>query len=220
MHLSITLVIVIFTVIVSISAFSNHNILNDLIFYPPAVTNNKQWYRFFTCGLVHADIAHLAFNMLALYLFGQGVETNFKDSVLFGDSGGLIYGALYVSALFVSLFPTYLKNRNNYTYRSLGASGAVSAIVFAGLVLFPQMEVYMYFIPIGIPGFIFAPLYLLLSYLLAKRGRDNVNHSAHIWGSIYGAVFVIVACLAIGFPVIENFTESVKAYMQSKGWTH
>lgn len=219
MQLSITLVLIIITTLVSLGGFSNPKIMDDLIFYPPAVTQRNQWYRFITCGFIHADFGHLLFNMLALYFFGDGVESSFKSDQLFGAAGGAIYLVLYFSALIVSLLPTYLKHKNNAAYRSLGASGAVSAIVFAGLVLIPSSEVYIYFIPIPIPGFIFAPLYLLISYLLDRRAKDNVNHSAHIWGSVYGAVFVVISSLAIGFPVFENFIWQVKQYMAIKGWT-
>jgi membrane associated rhomboid family serine protease len=219
MQLSITVILIIITALVSFGAFSNHKMTDDLVFYPPAVSERNQWYRFISSGFIHADFGHLAFNMLALYLFGGSVETFFREQ-LFGRAGGVVYLLLYFSALVVAHLPTYFRHRGNYGYRSLGASGAVSAIVFAGLVLAPSIEVFIFFIPIPIPGFIFAPLYLFLSYLLQKRAKDNINHSAHIWGSIYGAVFVIVGCMLVGFPIIEHFIGGVSAYMQAKGWTH
>jgi membrane associated rhomboid family serine protease len=114
--------------------------------------------------------------------------------------------------------PTFAKNKNNYQYRSLGASGAVSAVIFAGLMLTPTLGIYIFFIPIPIPGFIFAPLYLIISALLDKKGAGNINHSAHIWGSIYGLAFVIIACQFIEYPVIKNMFQEIKLYMQSKGW--
>lgn len=216
MHLTITLILIIITTIISLTGFSNQKVVNDLIFYPPAISRNKEWYRFFTCGLIHADFGHLAFNMLALYFFGDTVEKLFRQ--LYGQPGALLYLFLYISALLVSLLPTYLQHKNNYSYRSLGASGAVSAVVFAGLVLAPSMEIFIFFIPIPIPGFIFAPLYLLITFWLDRRGGGNINHSAHLWGSIYGAVFVIVAASVIGFPVLRNFTWQVEAYLRAKGW--
>jgi membrane associated rhomboid family serine protease len=212
----ITISIIVITTLVSILGFSNQRLIDELIFYPPAVSKRNQWYRFFSCGLIHADVGHLLFNMLALYFFGKDVEYIFAR--LLGDSGRWIYLLLYVSALMTSLLPTYNKHKESYHYRSLGASGAVSAIVFAGMALIPTEEVYMYFIPIPIPGFIFAPLYLLISFFLEKRGKDNINHSAHIWGSVYGAAFVVVLCLSVGYPIIQNFTYQVKAYMQAKHW--
>ena len=216
MQFSITTIIVIITTLVSIGGFSNQKIIEDLIFYPPAVTRQNQWYRFFTCGLIHADWGHLFFNMLSLYLLGHYVEDAFGD--LFGVYGSWVYLALYISALLISLLPTFAKNKNNYQYRSLGASGAVSAVIFAGLMLAPTLGIYIFFIPIPIPGFIFAPLYLIISALLDKKGAGNINHSAHIWGSIYGLAFVIIACQFIEYPVIKNMFQEIKLYMQSKGW--
>lgn len=218
MELSITLILVILTVLVSIGGFSNQKIIDDLIFYPPAVAQRKQFYRFFTCGLIHADYGHLIFNMLALYLFGKSVEAAFVT--LFETGGRYIYLFMYVSALLISLLPTYFKHKNSYQYRSLGASGAVSAVIFAGLMLAPETEVYIFFIPIPIPGFIFAPLYLLISAFLDKKGSGNINHSAHIWGSIYGLLFVIVAAKIVEYNAAEAAVERIKAYMQVKGWIH
>lgn len=217
MELTITLILVIITSIISVSAFSNQKMMDDLIFYPPAVTRRNQFYRFFTCGLIHADWGHLIFNMLALYLFGKGVEEGFV--AFFGKSGRYVYLLMYVTALLVSLLPTYFKNKENYHYRSLGASGAVSAVIFAGLMLAPETEVVIIFLPFfPIPGFIFAPLYLLISAYLDRKGRDNINHSAHIWGAIYGLAFVIVAGRVIDYNVVEFGLERIKLYMQSKGW--
>lgn len=217
MQLTITLILVIITALVSIGGFNNHKIIDDLIFYPPAVSRNNQFYRFFSCGLIHADWGHLIFNMLALYLFGKGVEEAFVG--LFDTPGRYIYLLMYVSALVVSLLPTYFKNKNNYQYRSLGASGAVSAVIFAGLMLAPETEVFIFFIPIPIPGFIFAPLYLIISAFLDKRGRDSINHSAHIWGAIYGLAFVIIVSRLVNYNAIEEAIERIKWYMRAKGWT-
>ncbi|HEX2535340.1 MAG TPA: rhomboid family intramembrane serine protease [Chitinophagaceae bacterium] len=212
MELSITLIIVIITVLVSLGAFNNQKMMDDLIFYPPAVTRQKQVYRFFTCGLIHADFGHLLFNMLSLYLFGIGVEREFQG--IFGSLGKGYYLFLYVSALLVSLLPTYFKNKDNYHYRSLGASGAVSAIIFAGLLLAPLSSVFLFFIPIPIPGFIFGPLYLLASTYMDRKGGDNINHSAHLWGALYGLAFVIIACRVVDYPVLETMIQQVKSYFQ------
>ena len=214
MDLSITLVIIIVTCFVSISAFNNHKITDDLIFYPPAITRRKQWYRFFSCGLIHADFGHLAFNMIALYLFGagqhkSGVEYYFQ--ALFGPNGKWIYLLMYIMALGASLIPTYVKNKDNYHYRSLGASGAVSAVVFAKILFEPINGIGLFFIPIYIAGFIFGIIYLLVSNWMEKRGRDNINHSAHIFGAIFGVGFVIIACQAFSdYPVLKAFIEQIK----------
>ncbi len=211
MQLSITIIIIIITVLISFSAFSNQKIINDLIFYPPAVSVQKQWYRFFTCGLIHADAPHLIFNMLSLFFFGPMVERGFEE--LFPGIGKWLYLAMYVTALFVSLFPTYLKHKMDYSYRSLGASGAVSAVIFAGLMLAPTSKIYLFFIPIGIPGFIFAPLYLLITAYMDKKGGGNINHSAHLWGSLYGLLFIIIASYLAGFDIINYFLTAVRGYL-------
>ncbi|HUM65669.1 MAG TPA: rhomboid family intramembrane serine protease [Chitinophagaceae bacterium] len=218
MELSITIIIVIITVLVSIGAFNNQKIMEDLIFYPRVVSQREQWYRFFICGLIHADWAHLIFNMLALYLFGRTVEVQFAE--IFQEKGKFLYLLMYVAALAVSILPTYFKNKNNYHYRSLGASGAVSAVIFAGLLIAPYLEVYIFFIPIPIPGFVFAPLYLIISAILDKKGNSNINHSAHIWGALFGLAFVIVlGKLVADFDAISYCIEGIKMYLQAKGWT-
>jgi len=217
MQLDITTIIIVITALVSIGGFSNQRIIDDLIFYPPMVSQRNQWYRFFSCGLIHADVAHLIFNMLSLYLFGRFVENSFTE--IFQQNGKWIYLLMYVTALLVSLLPTYFKHKNNYSYRSLGASGAVSTVVFAGLMVAPGVEVGLFFIPPIIPGFIFGPLYLLITAWLDKAGRDNINHSAHLWGALYGIAFIIVAERLAGRDAISEFIEGVRYYMRAKGWT-
>lgn len=212
--LSITLIIVIITVIISLTAFQNQKVMNDLIFYPPAVSVNRQYYRFFTCGFIHADFMHLAFNMISLYLFGRFVEEGFND--IFGPNGKFLYLALYLLALPVSILPTYFKNKDNYHYQSLGASGAVSAVVFAGLMIAPYVKVGLFIIPPIIPGFVFGPLYLIISAILDRKGGDNINHSAHIWGALFGVAFlIVVGKLVADFDAISHFIKGVQYYFSS-----
>jgi membrane associated rhomboid family serine protease len=210
MEFSITLVIIIITVLVSLGGFSNHKIINDLIFYPPAITEQKQWYRFFTCGLIHADFGHLLWNMLALYLFGKFTEDAFLG--IFGDKGKILYLVMYVAALIVCLLPTFAKHKYDYYYRSLGASGAVSAVVFAGFLIEPRTKVGLFFIPPVIPGYIFGPLYLIITSYLGRQSRDNVNHSAHFWGAVFGMAFVIVLSyiLKTEYHPLEQFIYKVR----------
>lgn len=209
--MTVTLIITIITSIISFMAFSNQKLMNDLIFYPPAVANNNQWYRFFSCGLIHADFMHLLFNMFAFYMFGQLVEQAFQQ--IFPQTGMFLYIVLYVSSLAVSLIPTYMQHREDPYYRSLGASGAVSAVIFAGIFLFPTKGIGIMFIPIAIPGFIFGPLYLIISGLLNKKGGGNINHSAHIWGALYGLVFTMVTSIVLSdYNLFENFMQQIRNY--------
>ena len=210
--ITLTISIILLTSLISFTAFSNQKVLDDLIFYPPAITNRNQWYRFITSGLIHADIMHLVFNMYSFYLFGDLVEKTFVQ--IFGESGKVIYIVLYVVSLVVCLLPTYFNNQNNYHYRSLGASGAVSAVIFAGIFLYPTMGMGIFPIPFHIPGFVFGPLYLILSAYLAKKGHGNINHSAHIWGALFGIVFVIITTsFMTKFNALENFLNAIQSYL-------
>jgi len=214
--ISITLIIVVATVIVSIFGFKNDQVIDNLIFYPPAVTEKKQYYRFITCGFIHADIPHLAFNMISFYLFSNAlVEPAFMS--YFGDYGRAALLIMYVLALIVCLLPTYAKNKMNTQYRSLGASGAVSAVVFAGIMISPLSQLGFFIIPPIIPGFIFGPLYLLLSTYLDKRGGGNINHSAHIWGALFGVAFIIIATrLYSNVDIWTDFVDQVRYYLKTK----
>ncbi len=210
--LTITLIILLLTCVISFTAFSNDKITEDLIFYPPAITQRNQWYRFITCGFIHADIMHLAFNMYTFYLFGGMVENAFTS--IYGGSGKILYAVLYLTSLVVCLLPTYFQHKDNYHYRSLGASGAVSAVIFIGVFLNPTMGMGIFPIPFSIPAFIFGPLYLIISFYLAKKGGGNINHSAHIWGAIYGIVFLIITCQFLSrFRPVENFMSEVGGYL-------
>ena len=212
--LSITWLLIIVTTLISIIAFRNRAAMDKLIFYPPAVTRNKEYYRFITCGFIHADLPHLIFNMYALYLFGEGAA---KDGVehwflsLFGNTGKFLYLIMYLLALIACLIPTFLKHKGDRNYQSLGASGAVSAVVFAFILLEPMRGIGLIFIPVFIPGFLFAIIYLVISYFLGRSGRGHVNHSAHIWGALFGIAFLIVfSKLFSTYPVLENFIDAVR----------
>jgi membrane associated rhomboid family serine protease len=215
MTISITLIIIVITCIVSFAAFNNEKFFDELIFYPPAIASQNQYYRFFTCGFIHADYIHLFFNMYSLYMFGEYVESQFADR--FGPQGKWLYLLMYVSSLFFCLLPTYNKNKDNYNYRSLGASGAVSAVVFAFIFLEPLRSLSLIFLRgVGIPGFIFGILYLVISSVFDKRGGGNINHSAHIWGALYGISFLIVTGSFLArYNLLQSFLRQVESYIQS-----
>ncbi len=182
-----TLLIIVITCLISFLSFSNNKLMSDLIFYPPAITNNNQWYRFISSGFIHADIQHLAFNMFTLYFFGKSWEFAYVGEFGVAEQWYLI---MYLGALIVSQIPSYLKNKNNYHYSSLGASGAVSAVVFSMILLMPWSTLYVFVLPV--PAIIYAILYLGYTIYMSKKGGDNVNHNAHLWGAIFGIVFSIV----------------------------
>lgn len=209
---SITLTIIIITSLISFAAFNNQKTTNDLIFWPAEMAGRGgQYYRFFTCGLIHADLLHLLFNMISFYSIGQYAELRlFKSPVLFGENGKLFYLLLYISAIAVSVLPDYFKQRDNYGYRALGASGAVSAVVFAFIILEPGMKLYMFFIPVPVPAYIYGLAFLVLSLYLSRKGTGNIGHLAHFTGAIYGILFTIIAAkLYSGFDVITHFIKNV-----------
>lgn len=215
MTISITLIIIVVTCIVSFIAFSNDKVFDDLIFYPPAITYQKQFYRFFTCGFIHANYMHLLFNMYSLYAFGGMVESMFYGA--FGAYGKWLYLLMYLSSLYFCLLPTYLKNKDNEHYRSLGASGAVSAVIFSFIFFEPSRGLGLIILPnFALPGFVFGALYLIISSYLDKRGGGNINHSAHIWGALYGVSFLIVTgSLLAKFNLLSAFLRQVQSYIHS-----
>lgn len=185
MEFTITIAIIIITAIISFTAFNNDKITNDLIFWPPMIKEKHQYYRFITSGFIHADIAHLAFNMITLYFFGRAMEVFFIAKI--GKVGFLLF---YIAGIIVSEIPSFIRHRNNYQYRSLGASGAVTAVLFSFILLAPWQTLYVFFLPV--PAIIFAALYVGYSIYMDRKGGDNVNHSAHLWGAVWGIAFTLL----------------------------
>ena len=197
---TITISIIVLTSLISITALNNPRIMEDLIFWPPAINMRHQYYRFITCGLIHADIVHLAFNMFTLFFFGRYLEAHYMGELGLPHYTFLI---LYVSAVIVANIPTYLKRKDDYAYRSLGASGGVCAVLFAFVLLRPWATLYIIVIPV--PAIIYAGLFLAYSMYMSRRGGDNVNHDAHYWGALFGIVFTIL----VHPDVIHIFTNEL-----------
>jgi membrane associated rhomboid family serine protease len=174
------------TCIVSFIAFNNRRVMDDLILWPPAIARKHEYYRLVTYGLVHADGTHLLFNMLTLFFFGRAMAPLY-DAWLGGMFG---FALFYLGGLVASILPTYLKNRNNANYHSLGASGAVSAVLFGYILLAPWSQIIVLVIPL--PAIIYAVLYTAYSIYMDRRGQGNINHSAHLWGAAYGVVFTLL----------------------------
>ena len=188
--MNITLLIIVVTCIISFVAFSNATLLENLLFYPYRMWRNKEWHRLVSNGFVHADLTHLLFNMFALFSFGAYIEQSFEN--IFETKGRVLYVIMYFGAIATADLWNLFKQKDNYNYRSLGASGGVSAVVFSFILLNPFGKLYLFFIPVGIPAFVFGPLYLLYCAYSAKRGGDNIGHTAHFTGSIFGFIFPIL----------------------------
>lgn len=187
----LTYIIIGITCLVSIPAFQNRELFSRMLFSPTIIRSNKEWYRFITHALLHADFLHLAMNMYVLYMFGTMVEEIFIGE--FGTTKGETYFfLLYLTAIVASAMPSYENHKNDYYYNAVGASGAVSAVVFAAILLNPWMKLGLIFIPIPIPAPIFGVLYLAYCRYASSRAQDNVAHDVHYWGSLFGALFTMI----------------------------
>ena len=185
-----TLYILIATVIASLIGFSNERFRDQLLFDPYLIETKKQWYRFVTCGFLHADTLHLGVNMLVLYSFGHAVE--YQYAVLFGQHGDWIYLALYLTSIAAANVSTFYKERTNHYYRALGASGAVSAVVFASILFNPYAKLVLFF-ALELPAVVYCVLYIGYSwYMSKKQSGDMIHHEAHLHGALYGMLFTIV----------------------------
>lgn len=194
-----TTVLIILTVIVSFLAWQDKKIMARFVFDPLSVTRFKQYDRFITHGFVHADGMHLLFNMFTLYFFGRVIERFYINK--FGLMGFVIF---YVLAIIVAIIPTYLKHKNNAHYFGLGAIGGVSAVLFAFILFYPWEMIYLFAV-IPIPAILFAIVYTTYSIYMDKNGRDNVNHSAHLIGALFG----VVATIIIEPKIILHFVQAL-----------
>ena len=180
-----TIIIIAITAIISITAFQNRALMDKWIMQPYLIKENKEYYRFITSGFLHAGWMHLLINMFVLYSFGRVVELYFAE--YFGAKGNYYFLFMYVAAIVISDIPTYLKNNTYYNYASLGASGAVAAVLFASILFQPMATIYVYFIPV--PGIVLGPLYLYYSARMSRNAGDHINHDAHFYGAAFGFVF-------------------------------
>lgn len=177
-----TFYIIALTVVVSLSAlYGLPGMLQKGYLKPYRTVRESTWYELFTSGFLHANLAHLFVNMLTLYFFGPVME-----QVL----GPFHFAGLYLTGLIVAGIPSVIKFRDDPNYATLGASGAVGSVLFAFILLFPMESIYLMFIPIPIPAFIFAILYLLYSMYASKQEEGRINHEAHIAGALWGIIYL------------------------------
>lgn len=190
MQISITLIIIIFTSLISFQGFNRYDVIDKLKHSPYKEENRKEFYRLLTSGFVHADWIHLLINMFVLYMFGTTVETYLIS--LFGNPMGKIFFLLlYILTIILANTPTFLQHKNNPSFSSIGASGAVSGIVFIYILLQPWKMIYMFFV-IPMPAVIAGIGYLIYSSWAANQERGRVDHSAHFTGAIAGMLIMFV----------------------------
>lgn len=203
----ITIIILAGTIFISWRAFGNSILFEKLLHNPYKVKHNKEYYRVFSHALLHADFMHLALNMYVFYSFGTIMEITFKAK------WGLSLGAAYFLILYaigaaVATLPSLKKHGDNSGYNSVGASGAVSSVLMAYMILFPTSEIGFFFF-INVPAFIGVFLFFLLEHLMNRSGKTNIAHDAHIWGALFGIMFIFV----VEPDALVNFVSSVRHYI-------
>ncbi len=183
-----TLTIIIITSIVSILAFQDQRLFYKLVLSPYQMVHRNEWYRIVTHGFIHGSYLHLIINMIVLFSFGKAIEYYF----------GLVtvkalphYFILYFGGMIVSTITTIVKQRNNSNYMAVGASGAVSAVLFA-CIFFDPWHKLLFMGVIPIPGIIFAVFYVVYSSYMSRKANDNIGHDAHLWGALFGLIYPIV----------------------------
>jgi membrane associated rhomboid family serine protease len=193
----VSIILIVITALISIQAFYQNSLMEKLILTPYLVKHNKEWWRMLSSGFLHADWSHLLMNMFVLFAFGPEVEAYYV--LFFGAAGKFLFVVLYLSSILAANASSYFKNQENSYYRSLGASGATSAIVFASILFNPMQKFYF-----GIPGIFMGIIYLVYSNYAAKQNADRINHDAHFFGAVYGLIFTLVLKPQIGLFFIDQ----------------
>jgi membrane associated rhomboid family serine protease len=176
-------IIFIFTLVTSIYAFNDHSIYGKFMLHPYSVYRKNKMYTVITSGMIHADWMHLIFNMMTFFFFAFQLEALI---------GHWQFAAIYILSMVLGDIPSILKHKDDFWYNSLGASGAISGVLFSYILFFPLSKIYLFFIPIGIPAVLFGFLYLIYCAYASRQSRDNINHDAHFFGAITGIVITIL----------------------------
>lgn len=195
----ITIILIAINVIFSFIGFSNRALVDKTIMWPYRINRENQYYRFVTSGFLHADWMHLIFNMFTLYFFGRNIEILFS---VYGLGGNISYLVLYFAGMVIADIPSYFKHKDNYAYRALGASGAVSAVIFAAIVFSPWSSIYLYG-ALKLSAALYAVLFIVYCVYMDKKGTDNVGHNVHLWGALFGLAFTL-ALIAVMQPALFN----------------
>ena len=202
--MNIVFIIIAITVLISFRANKNPDLKQRFLYIPFQLKHNNEYYRLISHIFIHADISHLAFNMISLYFLGSTLEYYLIDFYGFQLGTAYLLILYFAGAIFASL-PSFLKQQDNSAYRSLGASGAVSAVIFAAILWDPSMSLGILFIPFPIPAYIFGPIYLAVEYFSMKRGGTGIAHDAHLGGAVFGILFVLLLNINKGKEFLDLF---------------
>lgn len=203
--MSITIVIVIITVLVSIQGFNNRAVIEKLKHWPYAESRDSEWYRLLSSGFVHGGWLHLLINMFVFWQFGEIVENWYNQ--LFGSLWGpTLFVLMYLSTIAVADLPTYFKHKNDYNYAAIGASGAVSGIVFIFILVLPWEMLYIWGI-LPIPSIVAGIAYLVYSQYASRQPNTRIDHDAHFYGAIYGILFTVALKPALLVQFWQKLTD-------------
>lgn len=200
--MSVSLIIIALTVGLSLLAFQNAAFFEKALFRPYLMKHHNEWWRWISSGFIHLDYGHLFVNMLSFYFFGAYVESAF--GVITESSNGIMFLIFYLSAIVVSGMYDYNRHQDQYAYSALGASGAVSAVIFSYVMFDPFGSIYLYFF-IKLPAWMFGLLYLFYEYYMGKKQMDNIGHNAHFFGAVYGLLFPVIIHPATGLAFVQKF---------------
>ncbi len=201
--MSITLIIILITAGISLYASENLELKHKLLFNPYRVVHNNEWYKIITHAFIHADLMHLGINMYVLYSFGSYLEKLF--TMMFGGMGLVYFIVLYIGGIIFATLPALRKNKDNPHYNSLGASGAVSAVLFSFIVLNPMAQLGLFAV-IPLNATLFGVMYIGYEMYMNKNGRTNIAHDAHLLGAVFGIIFTILLSPS---DIINNFIEQI-----------
>jgi membrane associated rhomboid family serine protease len=204
MQLGAVLIIIITTVAVSVTAFKDKALNEKLLFSPYKVQHDKEYLRLITHMFIHGDVFHLMFNMFSLYFLGTFLENELTNSIYFEPTQGMLHFLIiyFFGGLFSTLIP-FIRNKNNPGYRSLGASGGVSAVIFAAIIWAPTLPLSILFFPFPIPAYIFGPIYLAFEFWADRKGNTGIAHDAHIGGAIFGILYVLIINIDKGKQFVD-----------------
>ena len=197
-----TIIIIAITSLVSIMAFNQYNLMEKLQFNASKIWHQKEYYRLISHGFVHAGWEHLIVNMIVLLSFGRVVEMYFQYG--FGRMATAYFLILYFGGMLISNGSALFKHRNDYYYNAVGASGAVSAVLFTAIFFDPWNNIYFFGI-LPMPGIVFAILYLVYSYYMSRKKSDNIAHDAHFLGAVYGFLFPVL----LNYDLMERFLDKL-----------
>ncbi len=191
------------TILMSWVAFKNRRKAHEWMLNPYSVVHGKKYLSVLSSGFIHGDIAHLAFNMVSYYFFAFPLEQIMVAYI--GPIGHLFFGLIYILSIILANIPSVFQHKDHPSYNSLGASGAITAVLFSFILFEPATKISMMFIPIGLPAPIFAILYIAFSIYASKKMRGNINHEAHISGAFAGLILSVLL-----FPgIIRHFISAV-----------